>query len=218
MGMKHPNPNVPEMRVAWETRQVSDKLGLTGKHVFFNDTWVDYDQRQNYLLDADIGVSTHFQHVETTFSFRTRMLDYLWAGLPIVATEGDSFARLIESQGLGITVPEQDVDALADALERALFDDDFQAPARKNVAEVREQFRWHSVLAPLVAFCRDARRAADLQQEERERRTGGVPHISGGVLRRNLFYARARYSEAGLAGTARFGLAKARRLATRAMR
>jgi len=216
MGMKHPNPNVPEMRVAWETRQVSDQLGLTGTHVFFNDAWVDYDQRQNYLLDADLGVSTHFQHVETTFSFRTRMLDYLWAGLPIVATEGDSFGRLIESHGLGLTVPEQDVEALADALERALFDDGFRAFAQKNVAEVREQFRWPSVLAPLVAFCRDARRAADLQQEQLERlRSAAAVGIPGGTLRRNLFYARARYSEVGLAGAARYGLAKARRLAAR---
>ncbi|MCW2740960.1 MAG: glycosyltransferase [Blastococcus sp.] len=213
MGMKHPNPNVPEMRVAWETRQVADQLGLTGSHVFFNDAWVDYDQRQNYLLDADLGVSTHFLHVETTFSFRTRMLDYLWAGLPIVATEGDSFARLIASQGLGITVPERDVDALAAALERALFDEDFRATARENVRQIREQFRWHNVLAPLVAFCRDARRAADLQQQERERRSGSTgAGIAAGSLRRNLFYARTRYAEVGLSGVARHGVAKARRL------
>jgi GT2 family glycosyltransferase len=213
MGMKHPNPNVPEMRVAWETRQVSDQLGLTGTHVFFNDAWVDYDERQNYLLDADLGVSTHFQHVETTFSFRTRMLDYLWAGLPIVATEGDSFGRLIASHGLGLTVPERDVDALADALERALFDEEFRASARKNVAEVREQFRWHNVLAPLVAFCRDARRAADLQQQELDARfRSNSAMITGGSLRRNLAYARARYAEVGLMGASRYGLAKARRL------
>ena len=216
MGMKHPNPHVPEMRVAWETRQAADQLGLTGKHVFFNDNWVDYDQRQNYLLDADLGVSTHFLHVETTFSFRTRMLDYLWAGLPIVATEGDSFSRLIESHQLGVTVPEQDVDALADALERALFDEEFRAAAKANVAEVREQFRWHNVLAPLVAFCRDARRAADLQQEVQRRLRGplAVPGAGSNPVSRNLFYARARYHEVGLAGAARLGIAKARRLAS----
>ena len=29
--------------------------------------------------EADLGVSTHREHLETHFSFRTRMLDYLWA-------------------------------------------------------------------------------------------------------------------------------------------
>ena len=38
-----------------------------------------YDERADYLLDADVGVSTHFPHIETEFSFRTRILDYLWA-------------------------------------------------------------------------------------------------------------------------------------------
>ena len=62
--------------------------------MFFNEGWVDYDDRQNYLLESDIGVSTHLDHIETAFSFRTRILDYLWASLPIVATAGDSFADI----------------------------------------------------------------------------------------------------------------------------
>ena len=73
--------------------EAAEELGLTNEHVFFNEGWVDYDDRQNYLLDADVGVSTHLDHVETAFSFRTRILDYLWASLPTVATAGDSFAE-----------------------------------------------------------------------------------------------------------------------------
>ena len=40
--------------------QLAEELGLLDEHVFFNDGWVPYDERQNFLLDADIGVSTHF--------------------------------------------------------------------------------------------------------------------------------------------------------------
>ena len=86
LGVQHPNPNVPEMRMVVEARALAAELGLVDRHVFFNEQWVAYDDRQNYLLDADIGVSTHFHHVETEFSFRTRILDYLWAGLPFVTT------------------------------------------------------------------------------------------------------------------------------------
>ncbi len=105
LGMKHPNPHVPEMRMAVRTRQLADELGLTDTHVFFNEGWVEYEDRQNYLLESDVGVSTHLDHVETEFSFRTRILDYLWAGLPVVATGGDSFAELIDERGVGRTVP-----------------------------------------------------------------------------------------------------------------
>ena len=77
MGLKHPNPGVPDMRIAWQTRELSDALGLTERHVFFNEGWVPYAERADYLLDADVGVSTHYLHIETAFSFRTRILDYL---------------------------------------------------------------------------------------------------------------------------------------------
>jgi glycosyltransferase involved in cell wall biosynthesis len=163
MGLKHPNPGVPDMRVAWELRQLSDELGLTGSHVFFNDGWVPYAERADYLLDADLGVSTHFQHVETAFSFRTRILDYLWTSLPIVATDGDTFGALIARHGLGATVPPEDVDALEQALETYLYDDAAAAKARANVQEFADQYAWSTVLRPLVEFCRMPRRAADLQ-------------------------------------------------------
>ncbi|MFB2599295.1 glycosyltransferase [Herbiconiux sp. P17] len=161
MGTAHPNPDVPEMAVVQKTRQLAADLGLTGKNVFFNESWVDLDDRQNYLLEADVGVSTHFDHIETTFSFRTRILDYLWAGLPIVTTEGDSFGDLVEKEGLGVSVPERDVDALADALERMLYDAPERKAAQQAVARVRERFTWEETLRPLVEFCRDPHPAAD---------------------------------------------------------
>ncbi len=162
LGLKHPNPDVPEMRMAVATKELSDALGLTDKHVFFNEDWVAYDDRQNYLLEADIGVSTHLDHVETAFSFRTRILDYLWASLPIVATAGDTFAALIEEHGLGITVPAEDPDALEEALFRLLDDTEMAARCRANVAAFAPRFSWAKVLAPLIAFCRAPRRAPDL--------------------------------------------------------
>ncbi|MGH9264775.1 MAG: glycosyltransferase [Acidimicrobiales bacterium] len=162
LGLKHPNPDVPEMRMAVAARALSDALGLTDKHVFFNEGWVAYEDRQNYLLEADIGVSTHLDHVETAFSFRTRILDYLWARLPIVATGGDTFAGVIESKGLGITVPPGDVEALEEALFRLLDDEPFAAGCRQRLAEVVPDHAWSRVLAPLVEFCRAPRRAPDL--------------------------------------------------------
>lgn len=163
MGMKHPNPAVPEMKVATALRELSDELELTGKHVFFNSDWVEYGDRQNVLMDADVGVSTHFEHVETAYSFRTRILDYLWAGLPIVATTGDSFGDVLSSEGIGIGIPPEDVDALETALESLLYDEEFNAKTREHVRAFSRQFRWETVLEPLVEFCRAPQTAGDLR-------------------------------------------------------
>jgi GT2 family glycosyltransferase len=160
-GTKHPHPGVPEMEIVAQSRALADELGVAGTSVFFNASWVDYADRQNYLTEADTGVSTHFSHIETTYSFRTRILDYLWAGLPMVVTAGDYFAELIEAEELGIVVQAQDPSALADALETVLFDEAFGARARANIARVRERFFWQTALAPLVDFVDDAHPAAD---------------------------------------------------------
>ncbi|MFC4243526.1 glycosyltransferase [Gryllotalpicola reticulitermitis] len=161
-GTKHPHPGVPEMEIVATSRALASELGVADKNVFFNASWVDYAQRQNYLLEADAGVSTHYEHIETTFSFRTRILDYLWAGLPMVVTAGDHFAELIEKEKLGVVVGAEDVEGLVAALEKVLYDERFAAAARRNVARVAKRFRWQTVLQPLVDFVADARHAPDL--------------------------------------------------------
>ncbi|TFD82680.1 glycosyltransferase [Cryobacterium fucosi] len=177
-GTKHPHPGVPEMAIVSESRALAAELGVLDRSVFFNSSWVDYAERQNYLTEADVGVSTHFAHVETTFSFRTRILDYLWAELPMVVTEGDYFAELIAAEKLGIVVPSGDVESLARALERSLFDVDFIREARLNIRRVREDFTWDRVLKPLVDFMLEPRHALDLVA------AGSVPSDSLGLLLR----------------------------------
>ena len=103
-GTKHPHPGVPEMAIVGESRALASELGALDTSVFFNTSWVDYSERENYLTEADAGVSTHFSHIETTFSFRTRILDYLWAELPMVVTAGDHFAELSAAEKLGVVV------------------------------------------------------------------------------------------------------------------
>ena len=156
--------------------------------MFFNDGWVDYDDRQNYLLDADVGVSTHLDHVETAFSFRTRILDYLWASLPVVATAGDSFAELIEVRKLGLVVPPGDVDALESALYTILTDSDFAQACRVNISAAAPEFRWGRVLVPVLDLCAQPRRAPDLV-DPRQRVMIGDPIAQAMWGRRGLAYS-----------------------------
>jgi hypothetical protein len=149
-----------------EAVALAHELGLVGTHVFFNEDWVDYDDRHNYLLEADVGVSTHLDHVETEFSFRTRLLDYLWASLPIVATAGDSLAALVEANDIGIAVPAGDVDALEAALFRLLDDETFNRSCRAAIERIVPEYRWSTVLEPLLEFCRVPTRAPDLVDPE----------------------------------------------------
>ncbi|MHB1852638.1 MAG: glycosyltransferase family protein, partial [Acidimicrobiales bacterium] len=105
MGMGHPNPEIPAMPVAETLRTMADDLDMVPSSVAFNSSWVPYEQRGAALLDATIGVSTNLEHLEARFSFRTRVLDYLWAGIPTVLTAGDVLSQLVEDEGIGVAVP-----------------------------------------------------------------------------------------------------------------
>lgn len=183
LGVKHPNPDVPSMHMATDAMQLAASLGLTNTHVFFNTEWVDYEDRVNYLLDADLGVSTHFEHIETAFSFRTRILDYLWAGLPIVSTEGDTFAELIHSNELGVVVPPEDIQALGEAIERVLYSPDREAISER-VRAFGESMKWEHTLDALLAFCSRPYQAADRVRrsspvgKEMKRSVGRVRHTT----------------------------------------
>jgi glycosyltransferase involved in cell wall biosynthesis len=149
LGLRHPNPHVPEMRMAALATERAEELGLRDSVVFFHEGWIPYEQRAAYLLEADVGVSAHFDDLESRFAFRTRLLDCFWAGLPVVTTTGDVLGDLVERRGLGRSVPPRDVPAWVDALEALLGDEAAREQARRALADVREEFLWPRVVEPL---------------------------------------------------------------------
>jgi glycosyltransferase involved in cell wall biosynthesis len=216
MGLRHPNPDVPPMQMAIDAQALADELGVAGRNVFFNDGWVDYSERQNFLLEANLGVTVHFDSAETRFSFRTRALDYLWAGLPIVATQGDAFAELIEREGLGLTVPAEDSAALEQALSRLLEDWEFAEGCRARVAEVRERFRWSLVLDPLVSYCRHPQPAPDLLAVHPDGAALAGGDVAVGPDRRSFQeLVRFHYRQGGVGQVVKSAASKAARRARR---
>lgn len=153
MGVRHPNPDVPEMQMLNQAIDLAKDLGVYDRYVFFNFDWVDYNDRQNYLMESDIGVSCHFDTLETRFSFRTRILDYLWAGLPIICTKGDSFAEMVQHSQLGVAVDYNDDDGLAEAVLRLLDSPDRLGACRARVREAAEQFKWSRITEPVIRYC-----------------------------------------------------------------
>jgi hypothetical protein len=161
-GLRHPNPAVPAMRQAAAAQGLSASLGLTGRHVFFNDGWIPYARRSDFLLDADVGLSLHLDHVETRFAYRTRLLDYLWAGLPMVLSSGDSLSAELAAHDLARAVAPGDVAGVAAAVETWL--DEAAAQRQQRQARARAlaaEHRWSRVVAPLLAFASQPAPAPD---------------------------------------------------------
>ncbi|MBM4266253.1 MAG: glycosyltransferase [Deltaproteobacteria bacterium] len=159
LGARHPNPEIGEMKVAREARALAKELGILEDGVTFVD-WVPYDERGQWILEADVGVSLHRRGVESEFAFRTRVLDYLWCERPMVLTEGDELSSLVEEKRLGGVVPPGDEAAVAHAIEAVLDEPDPEGRTER-VVSARWDLRWARVIEPLAEFCRNPHHAAD---------------------------------------------------------
>jgi glycosyltransferase involved in cell wall biosynthesis len=157
----HPNPDVPEMLMLRRARELASELTLTDRQVFFNEQWVPYEDRGDWFAEADVGVSMHVDHIETRFSFRTRLLDYFWAELPVICTGGDVLADSVEREGLGLTVPPGDPEAIREAIE-ALASREKREQVSSNVRRFSHRLTWERAAAPLLRYCAAPRRAPDL--------------------------------------------------------
>ena len=160
MGIRRPGTTLAQERVVSETVGLAQQLSLHDRFVFFND-WVPYQERQNYLLESDIGVSLHLDHVESRFSFRSRFLDFVWAGLPAVVTRGDVTSDWVTSYGLGHVVPPGDVAALTQALLDLANSPDLRQTYAARFEQVAAAYRWDVALRPLIEFCAQPHLAAD---------------------------------------------------------
>ena len=158
-GTRHPNPDMAAMPT--QNRQamaLSAELGLTDKAIFFGD-WVQHDQWPDLLTECDVALSLHYDSIETQLAFRSRMLDYIWAGLPIVATTGDATSELIAQHQLGIVVDYEAADTVAAAILQLL--DEPPDSRSTHFHRARKLLTWEQAAAPLVRFCLNPQRAPD---------------------------------------------------------
>jgi hypothetical protein len=161
--IRNPNPATTPQRLLGEVEAWCRARGLWGSRVDALD-WVPSERRWDLLRDVDVLVALHRPGLETTLSMRTRCLDALAAGCPVVTSEGGAVSRLLRESGAGWVTPPGDVPALVAALTAALGDEAERRVRRGHARELVHRFDWETVLAPLLRFCqapwRDASKRA----------------------------------------------------------
>lgn len=160
-GTRHPNPDVAAVSApaVAAAQALARELGLLDRTVFFGE-WMPYADWPAVLLESDAALSLHAaETLEARLAFRSRVLDYLWAGLPAVVTAGEATAELVERYALGTAVPAGDAGAVAEALTRWLAVP--RAALAERQARARAALTWEHAAAPLAAFCADPRPAPD---------------------------------------------------------
>ncbi len=151
----NPNPESTPQRLLGEVEARCRRRGIWGNRVQLLD-WVPSERRYDLLRDVDVLVAPHRPTLETRLSLRTRFLDALAAGCPVITSEGGAMSRMLVEHRAGRVVPAGDAAALGAALVDAVENVEGDA-YRAGATRLLEGFRWERALAPLVAFCREPR-------------------------------------------------------------
>lgn len=151
MGGVHPDLSAPDDEYQ-KTLKAAKNLGLMNKSIFFT-RWQPYNERSNYYLEADIAICTSKGQLENELSHRTRVIDLLWGGLPVITSEGDEVGKIAKDTGCGITVPVGDRHALAREIINLLRDKKKRTTmGKKGRAMVANRYTWDRVVTPLHDF------------------------------------------------------------------
>ena len=189
----NPNAEVTPQSLLGQVEERCRARGWWGDRVRALD-WVPAERRFDLLRDVDLLCSPHQPSLETRLSLRTRFLDALAAGCPVVVSEGGTVARLVREHGAGWVVPPADAAALAAVLHAALGDEGERERRRAAGRALAASFAWDRVLGPLVEFCQEPWRDPTRERFAFKPETVAPADALGFRLRRRLKRALASES------------------------
>lgn len=99
--------------------------------------WVDAPAIRTLMERSIAGLAPYYNEMSFTLSVPNKIIEYLSGGLPIVSTLQGEVEKILNINECGITVPEKDARALADALRSLLTDTDIRT---KMAARARDLF------------------------------------------------------------------------------
>jgi glycosyltransferase involved in cell wall biosynthesis len=143
------NPRDPQfdntIRKMGTTKELKEKLVFSGL--------VPFKQRANFYLNADLAINIPSISVEDELSVRTRVVDYIWASLPIVSPAKDEYSAAVIDNGAGFQYKAGNADSLAEIISSAINDPKKIEQCRKQMQSLLEgKFNIEQYLSPLEAF------------------------------------------------------------------
>jgi len=147
LGGTRPNRHVVDRR---REDRLAQLVASGGPSVSANAEWVPYRERLSWLRSGKVAIMLHRSTEEAEYAIRTRLFDAIAAAVPVVVTERGFAADLVKTENVGIVVPADDPQAVAEAIRRLLTDDAFHASCVQNLERIRPRYSWTVVARPLL--------------------------------------------------------------------
>ena len=187
VGAKNPFNGHPDFIGKYDEFVEHVDTNKLGDKVILQD-WVNFSERADWYLDSDLVVLINKEGEENNLSWRTRLVDYTWASLPIVTNGGDPLSEILISNNAAVRLEALNAETIAKDIAQLVTDDKKLKEVKANLQKVKQQFYWDTVTSGLATAIADHARAADLKKGQMigvgpaaSRRLGKVGKIASKV-------------------------------------
>jgi glycogen(starch) synthase len=123
--------------------RLAHELGLRSRVRFLG--FVPHDRVPGLLRSSDVLVMpSRYEELGTA------MVEGMYAGLPVVASDTGGVPELVEHDGSGLLVPPGQAAPLADALNRLLKDQDLSRRFGSRGRTLAQSYRWEALAGKVL--------------------------------------------------------------------
>jgi glycosyltransferase involved in cell wall biosynthesis len=149
VGGKNPYNNHPDFVKQYKTTHAfMEENKLIDTSVYFVD-WVDFSDRINWYQNASVVISINNVGNENIYSWRTRVMDYVWGGVPMLTNGGDPLSNSLIAVGAAIKLKDTEATTLESSIAKLMKDNSVISDARKELTKQREAYYWERVVVPI---------------------------------------------------------------------
>ncbi len=141
VGVKNPFNQHPDFLKKYEEVMAYISKNKMEKIVHVTD-WVKFEERAEWYLGSDAVVLINNIGVENTLAWRTRLVDYVWADLPIVTNGGDPMSDILMANDAVYILPNLEVKTIENEIIKISKDKKSLERVSKNLSKVRELIYW----------------------------------------------------------------------------
>jgi glycosyltransferase involved in cell wall biosynthesis len=155
--------------------------------------WRPWSEMGSFYRSSDVGLNIDALHYETLYGTRTRLVEMIAAGLPVITSLGPELSYLLRDAGAALTFPVGD----ADALGRQILTLSRDTACRNQMAAAAGRYAAHNLsfyetTASLRAWVADPMLAPDRQQASPAERRRRWQHQIRAWLRLALWHLRGQ--------------------------
>lgn len=196
VGGRNPfNPNPDFFRQYDLAVDFAKKNKFTNRTMFFVD-WVDFNERVNWFTHANVIVSLNQTGEENKYSWRTRVMDFVWGEAVTISNGGDPLSEELIAKDAAIRLPELSAKALVEVIKKAKSDSSLISTAKKSLRKIKESYYWDVVTTELsetvklhsLPFVAEQSLRAMVETEKGP--TANLSGFSDGTLRKALMMPR----------------------------